>query len=74
MLEINTIASLIVFLDVTSIISDRNSHNSDFSGITRRRELNGELYAQGLRKLIYLHLSTDCFMNTSVPWIEEKSS
>ena len=31
------------------------------SGITRGRVLNGELYAQRLQKLIYLHLSKDCF-------------
>ena len=36
------------------------------SGITRGRVLNGELYAQRLQKLIYLHLSTDCFMKISV--------
>ena len=33
------------------------------SGITPGRVLNGELYAHTLQKLIYLHLSTDCFMN-----------
>ena len=36
------------------------------SGITLGRVLNGELYAQGLQKLIYLHLSTDCVMKISV--------
>ena len=36
------------------------------SGITRGRLLNGELYAQRLQKLIYLHLSTDCFMTISL--------
>ena len=35
------------------------------SGITHGRVLNGELYAQRLQKLIYLHLSTDCFMKTN---------
>ena len=35
------------------------------SGITRGRVLDGELYAQRLQKLIYLHLSTDCFMKVS---------
>ena len=49
------------------------------SGITRGRVLNGELYAQRLDKLIYLHLSTDCFMkiplqSTGVLYIGEKSS
>ena len=28
--------------------------------------LNGERYAQRLRRLIYLHLSTDCFMKISL--------
>ena len=31
-------------------------------GITCGRVLNGELYAQRLQKLIYLHLFTDCFI------------
>ena len=31
------------------------------SGITRGRMLNGELYAQRLQKLIYLHLSAELF-------------
>ena len=31
------------------------------SGITHGRVFNGELYAQRLHKLIYLHLFTDCF-------------
>ena len=31
------------------------------SGVTRGKVLHGELYAQRLQKLIYLHLSTDCF-------------
>ena len=31
------------------------------SGITSGRVLNGELYAQRLQKLIYLHLLTGCF-------------
>ena len=28
--------------------------------------LNGELYAQRLQQLTYLHLSTDCFMKISL--------
>ena len=36
------------------------------SGITRGRVLNGELYAQILQKLIYLNLSTECFMKIGV--------
>ena len=36
------------------------------SGITCGTVLNGELYAQRLQKLIYLHLSTDCFMKISL--------
>ena len=36
-----------------------------YSGITRGRVLNGELYAQRLHKLIYLCLSTECFMKIS---------
>ena len=36
------------------------------SGITRGRVLNGELYAQKLQNLIYLHLFTDCFMKISL--------
>ena len=35
------------------------------SGITRGRELSGELYAQSLQKLIYLHLSTDCYLQST---------
>ena len=41
------------------------------------RVLNGELYAQRFENLIYLHLSTDCFMKllfTHCPTSEEKSS
>ena len=34
------------------------------SGITCGRVLNGELYAQRFRKLIHLHLFTDCFMKS----------
>ena len=33
-----------------------------YSGITSGRVLNGELSAQRLQKLIYLHLLTGCFM------------
>ena len=36
------------------------------SGITRGRVLNGELYALRLQMLIYLHLSTNCFMKISL--------
>ena len=36
------------------------------SGITCDRVLKGELCAQRLQKLIYLHLFTDCFMKTSL--------
>ena len=36
------------------------------SEITHGRVLNGELYAQRLQKLIYLHLSTGCFMKISL--------
>ena len=53
------------------------------SGITSGRVFNGELYAQRLQKLIYLHLLTGWFMKISlqsselfkylVPRIEEKS-
>ena len=41
-----------------------------YSGITRGRVLNGELYAQRLQKLIYLYLFTDCFMICSDDWRE----
>ena len=56
------------------------------SGIIGGRVLNGELYAQRFQKLIYLPLSTDCFMKISTvgtntvysivlaPTIQEKSS
>ena len=37
-----------------------------WSGITHGRVLNEELSAQRLQKLIYLHLSTDCFMKISL--------
>ena len=36
------------------------------SGITRGRVLNGELYAQRLQMLLYMHLSTDSFMTISL--------
>ena len=36
------------------------------SGITNGRVLNGELYAQRLQKLIYLHLLIGCFMTISL--------
>ena len=42
-------------------------------GITRGRVLNGELYAQRLQKLIYLHLFTDCFMKISLQTSEQIS-
>ena len=35
-------------------------------GTTRGWEVNGELYAQRLQKLIYLHLSRDCFIKISL--------
>ena len=41
------------------------------SGITCVRVHNGELYAQGVQKLIYLHLLTDCFMNISLQSLEQ---
>ena len=31
--------------------------------ITCGRVFNGKIYAQRLQKLIYLHLSTDCFIS-----------
>ena len=37
-----------------------------YPGITSGRVLNGELYAQRLQKLMYLYLSTDCFMKISL--------
>ena len=37
-----------------------------YSGITRGRVLNGEISTQRLQKLIYLYLSTDCFMKISL--------
>ena len=36
-----------------------------YSGITRGRVLNGEICTQRLHKLIYLCLSTECFMKIS---------
>ena len=36
------------------------------SGITRSWFFNGELYAQRLQKLVYLHLVTNCFMEISL--------
>ena len=36
------------------------------SGITSGRVLSGELYAQRLQKLVYLHLLTGCFMKISL--------
>ena len=41
------------------------------SGITHGRMFNGELYAQRLQKLIYLHLFTDCFMKISLQSLEQ---
>ena len=37
-----------------------------YSGITRGRVLIEELYTYRLQKLIYLHLSADCFMKISL--------
>ena len=42
------------------------------SVITSGRMFNGELYAQRLQKLIYLHLPTGCFMKISLPSSEQK--
>ena len=44
-----------------------------YSGITRGRVLNGELYTQRLQKLIYLYLFTDCFMKISLHSSEQIS-
>ena len=41
------------------------------SGITRGRVLNGEIYTQRLRKLIYLHLVTDCCMKIALESSEQ---
>ena len=41
------------------------------SGITPGTVLSGELYAQRLQKLIYLHLFTDCFMKISLQSSEQ---
>ena len=47
-----------------------------YFGITRGRVLNSELYAQRVRKLIYLYLFTNCFttiyiyLNCSKDWRE----
>ena len=40
------------------------------SGITSGRVLNGELYAQRLQKLIYLHLLTGCFLKIALQSLE----
>ena len=56
-MELNVNASYkIINIDVSQICC----------GITYGRVLNGELYAPRLQKLIYLHLSTDCFMKISL--------
>ena len=44
------------------------------SGIASGRVLNGELYAQILQKLIYLHLLTGCFMKLSLQLIKANIS
>ena len=50
-----------------SVVAESRKHTIQIcSEITRGRVLNGELYAQRLQKLIYLHLSTDCFMQISL--------
>ena len=43
-----------------------------YFGITCGRVLNGELYAQSLQKLIYLHMSMDSFMTISLQSTELK--
>ena len=48
------------------LISKETSIIQICSGITRGRVLNGELHALRLQKLVYLHLSTDCFMKISL--------
>ena len=42
------------------------------SGIASGRVLNGELYAQILQKLTYLHLLTGCFMKISLQSSKQK--
>ena len=42
-------------------------------GITSGRVLNGELYAQRLQKLIYLHLLTGCFMKISFHFSDQNA-
>ena len=37
-----------------------------YSGITIGRVLNRELYTNRFKKIIYLHVSTDCFMKISL--------
>ena len=39
------------------------------SGITCGRVLSGELHAQKLKKLMYLHLFTDCFNELILEYI-----
>ena len=59
------IKTLTEYLDVAHF--DTDTHVIQISsGITCGRVLNGELYAQSLQKLIYLHLFNDCFMNTGI--------
>ena len=41
------------------------------SGITSGRVLNGELYAQRLQNIIYLHLLTGCFVKISLQSSEQ---
>ena len=41
------------------------------SGITSGRVLNGELYAQRLQRLIYLHLLTGCFTKIYLQSLEQ---
>ena len=53
------------------LLSDTHSIIQNGSGITDGAVLNGELYAQKLQILIYLHLFTKCFMKISLQSLEQ---
>ena len=61
-LKLQKLIFLHLYTDISRIIQTSTS----FALESYSRVLNGELYAQRLHKLIYLHLSTDRFMKISL--------
>ena len=63
---LNTCTTQVMSAFKLKTVKDHSHIIHIYSGITRGKVLKGQLYTQRLQKLIYLYLSTNCFMKISL--------